>query len=53
MNKTMVSYRSLGQSGWRIEYNDTVIYMDPYLSNFIVPTRSMGTMSGASLFTDL
>lgn len=35
MNNTMVSYRTLGQSGCRIEYNDTIIYMDPYLSNSV------------------
>lgn len=34
-SKSMVSYRTLGQSGCRIEYDDTVIYMDPYLSNSV------------------
>ena len=28
-----VSLKLLGQSGCRIEYDGTVIYMDPYLSN--------------------
>jgi len=30
-----VSLQLLGQSGCRIEYDDTVIYMDPYLSNSV------------------
>jgi L-ascorbate metabolism protein UlaG (beta-lactamase superfamily) len=32
---TLVSLQLLGQSGCRIEYHGTVIYMDPYLSNSV------------------
>jgi len=32
---TEVSLQLLGQSGCRVEYDDTVIYMDPYLSNSV------------------
>lgn len=35
INTTLVSLQLLGQSGCRIEYNGTVIYMDPYLSNSV------------------
>jgi len=35
INPTLVSLQLLGQSGCRIEYNGTVIYMDPYLSNSV------------------
>ena len=35
MNSTLVSLQLLGQSGCRIEYNGTVIYIDPYLSNSV------------------
>ena len=35
INPTVVSLQLLGQSGCRIEYNGTVIYMDPYLSNSV------------------
>ncbi|NKB82217.1 MAG: hypothetical protein GKS05_10100 [Nitrospirales bacterium] len=34
-NTTLVSLQLLGQSGCRIEYNGTVIYIDPYLSNSV------------------
>ena len=35
VSKSTISYQSLGQSGCRIEYNDIVIYLDPYLSNSV------------------
>jgi L-ascorbate metabolism protein UlaG (beta-lactamase superfamily) len=35
INPSLVSLQLLGQSGCRIEYNGTVIYMDPYLSNSV------------------
>jgi len=35
MEMTKTALQLLGQSGCRLEYNDTVIYMDPYLSNSV------------------
>jgi L-ascorbate metabolism protein UlaG (beta-lactamase superfamily) len=31
----MISFQSLGQSGCRLKYKDTVVYIDPYLSNSV------------------
>jgi L-ascorbate metabolism protein UlaG (beta-lactamase superfamily) len=30
-----ISIKSLGQSGFRLQLGETIIYMDPYLSNYV------------------